>query len=662
MTKIHRAHRILIDRPAAWRWCALLLTAVALPAQTWEAQRTLHGAQAHEAFQQGDIRRAVSEAEHALFYAEFHTGAHSTTTSESLRQLGRILAFQGKYPRARKLLQRSFLLEIERPKPNPTLVAASAAYAEVLWYRAELSEAERILQTVDSTLLASEETSGEAKANFYLQQGRIATMRERDGSARTAFQHAERMVEVHDVADVVLRSQIQLCFARLHYIYLRLDDAKRHIDQALQILESHRSGTHPELAAVLNLLSLWQSATYSPRTTLTLARRALLVAFEPLGEDHRYVASAQSQLAFGIVERDFADLSAAIILAEDAVRKVARNHDSFHPIIADLTGNLAILTSYGGDDRKARSIFYKSIAIYESFYGPNSLALAVAYTNLGFHGQRNTKHDEAASHWKRALELYHQQGIEGTHTDFTILMGLSELASANKEFTQARAHLAEAEKIADQLLGARSLLHADVEIVRGRLDRQQARQRSALTSLQNSMAIAKEHEERDPKQSRNIFVASALECAMNFEDLRAFPEALDHLTLAREALKGTTNPDHLTAARIERDFGRIYVAQGDDHAARGAFERAVALYEGANLAYRHWMVGSLIQLSDIAVRRNDLQGAYEPLARALGLLDETNLHKEWFLVDVLDRLMDLTPKLGRTEEHERFRKRRSQLN
>ncbi|HEY0135268.1 MAG TPA: tetratricopeptide repeat protein, partial [Nannocystis sp.] len=296
------------------------------------------------------------------------------------------------------------------------------------------------------------------------------------------------------------------------------------------------------------------------------ARRAVL------GEDHPQVVYALGNLGLALVTGDNVvegarRLRTAFLAAESTLGPK-------HPHIALLAVNLGygheVLRQY----RDAATYFERGLKLQTELLGPDSPDLTYVLRALGILALDQRRCDEANESFTRALRVIGATPETDNPAALDTLVGLGNAAICRGDTDVGRAHLERALALGEQVHGAEDLnitevLDAltDMYLRTGDLDQ-------ALLLGQRSLAIRRT---KLPANSTRLS-QSYRRIAEVHRRAHRFGEAATALQLAQALHDARPVIESIESAKIRLQLGDLMLERGEAAAARGHYERAVAIY------------------------------------------------------------------------------------
>ena len=172
-----------------------------------------------------------------------------------------------------------------------------------------------------------------------------------------------------------------ISLAGLYRDSARYGDARRSLEQALEIAESVYGPTSMPVALLVNNLGDVLQDLGDLAGAKSAFERALKIGEAVYGPDHPAVAKAANNL--GSALRALGDLSGAKSAFERALKIDEAVYGPDHPTVAIRVNNLGLVLEDLGDLAGARSAFERALTIDEAVYGPDHPGVATYVNNLG---------------------------------------------------------------------------------------------------------------------------------------------------------------------------------------------------------------------------------------------------------------------------------------
>jgi CHAT domain-containing protein/Tfp pilus assembly protein PilF len=214
--------------------------------------------------------------------------------------------------------------------------------------------------------------------------------------------------------------------------------------QALALRKEVLGERHPDTASSLNNLAFLLQAQGDYAAARPLYEQALAINKEVLGERHPNTASSLNNLA-GLLKTQ-GDYAAARPLYEQALAICKEVLGEHHPDTAGSLNNLAALLKAQGDYAAARPLYEQALAIYREVLGARHPGTAISLNNLaallyaqGDYAAARPFFEQALAIRKEVLGLRHPDTAESLHNLAILLQSQGDHAAARPLFEQALA-------------------------------------------------------------------------------------------------------------------------------------------------------------------------------------------------------------------------------
>jgi tetratricopeptide (TPR) repeat protein len=192
----------------------------------------------------------------------------------------------------------------------------------------------------------------------------------------------------------------------------QFDPAERVYYRALSLTEGHGRVNLNQLADLYHNLGGLDHARGHFAHGEPLARRAVDLRIQALGEEHASVAADRAALAAlldGLGRNDEAEF-----LLRHAVRVLERIAGPNHGDVAAALNNLAAIRQKRGATDEAERLYRRALAIKERLNGADHPELTPTLNNLATLLRRRGQVDEAAALYQRALKIL-ERTVEPDH-------------------------------------------------------------------------------------------------------------------------------------------------------------------------------------------------------------------------------------------------------
>ena len=340
----------------------------------------------------------------------------------------------------------------------------------------------------------------------------------------------------------------------------------------------YAEGMEAASEAAVNVLN---QATNYPRlraqysAALPLAQRALRIAETALDPDHPDTATFLDNLA-GVLHAQ-GNLTVARSLVERALAIRAKALGPDHPATATSLSNLAAILNDMGNYSAACPLLERALTICEKVLGPDHPDTASSLNNLAYALEGLGDLAAARAHYERALAI-REKAFGPDHPDTaTSLNNLAGVLHAQGDLPAARAYLERGLAIYEKVLGpdhphTATFLNGLATVFRAQDDLPAAR-----AHLERALAI---HEKvLGPDHPSTATSLNNLATVLHDQGEPKAARVLHERALAiRERVLG---PDHPDTAQSLNNLAVLLKAQGDLAAARPLYERAIRIAEKA---------------------------------------------------------------------------------
>ncbi len=159
-----------------------------------------------------------------------------------------------------------------------------------------------------------------------------------------------------------------------------LGEARRHLEQSLEIAEAVWGKDHPNVAIRANNIGQILQDQGDLDGALVQARRALEIDEAVYGKDHPSVAIFVNNIA--VILKEQGDLDAALVHARRALEIDQAVYGKDHPNVATDANNIGLILKDQGDLDGAREQIGRALAIFERVYGPDHPQTVIVRDNL----------------------------------------------------------------------------------------------------------------------------------------------------------------------------------------------------------------------------------------------------------------------------------------
>ncbi len=447
-----------------------------------------------------------------------------------LGTMGRVYHRRGLYERAEEILRQA--LEIGRRSRTEDLGVAQAAddLADLLLDKAELDEAESLLE---EALERRRQLLGDEHPKVAESLLGLTEVLVQKGDFEAAREHCEEAVELRRRLlgddDPLLAESLNDLALVLHEL-AEYGAAEPLLEEALAIYRGIFGDEHPDVAMVLGNLGQLLRDRRDYQRAEPLLRRALALDRRLSGEDHPDVAQDLDNLALLLEDRG--ELAAAETSyrqaleirgkrlgpdhpkvaeslnnlgalthaqggdAEPAFRQaleiLRRNHPSGHPDIASTLNNLAVVLQAAGREDDAEPLLEEALEMRRRMLDPEHPELAFSLDNLAVHYYVQGRYGEAEPLFLQALEIWRRSFGEN---DAQVALGLRRLGDLRREqegFAAADTDLTAALELQLRLFGERHVEVAKTLTSLAALRRLEGRAAEAEELYRRALGLARE--------------------------------------------------------------------------------------------------------------------------------------------------------------------------
>jgi eukaryotic-like serine/threonine-protein kinase len=495
-------------------------------------------------------------------------------TEAALRDtIGVILTHNGKYEKARPLLEQALAMRERLLTGDDLIVAASLNnLAELHFYQGHFAEAEplfvRALAIVEHALGPDDAEVANSLNNLAVLYGATGKEAEAGRLLTRALAIREKALDPDDPE--LARSLSNLAvYYRLHGQYSQAESLHT---RALAIREKALGPDNVDVANTLLNLSQLGALQDRHAQAQPLAERALRIYEKALGPDHPLVATTLNSLG-QLLQRQGAYPQAEPLFTR-ALAIVERASGPDHPDVAASLINLASLYRAQGAYARAEPLFTRTLAIRENALGPDHLDVAADLNSLADFYVAQGRYGEAEPLLTRALAI-HEKSLAPDHPHVaTNLNSLAELYLAQGKFAQAEPLFTRALAIRERVLEPDHL--------------------NVAVSLNNLAAL---------------YVRQGL-----------YPQAEPLFVRALAIREKALGPDHDTVAAGLSNLGTLSFMMGQFARAETFYMRALAINEKALGPYHPSLAQNLSSLAHARQSLGKTAEAREGFDRAISML------------------------------------------
>ena len=271
----------------------------------------------------------------------------------------------------------------------------------------------------------------------------------------------------------------------------------------------------------------------------------------------------------------------ALAYAERAVAShealYGREHPSYAGALLTLANNLSRVGRYADSLATLR----RALPVVETAYGPEHSAAANLHNNLGIQLQFNGDYRAAQAEFERAVAIWEQLGVESPKLG----TALNNLAASYEMHGEPERALA--------------MHHRALALFEG-----------TLGSSHPSIAMT------------HVFMGKAL------TRLGRYDEALEQLRRGQTIYADTLGANHPDVHQVSTDIGDTLLAKGDAAAALAEFQAALTGWQATLEPDHPRLVWAWLGIGSAMIELGDLEGAREPLERAVEMRERSGAEPE----------------------------------
>lgn len=328
--------------------------------------------------------------------------AHDPLVAEFLLREGSLLQRSGDYSGAIDILRQGYFVALAGAHDAVALETATAL-VEVHGAMANFDGAAPWVEHAQAWL-ARVGVGGREQARVIAVVAGLDSARGRYAEARKGLEQAIELLEqlgrgehpdvaaLHDALGGVLLRNAQL------------DAAVRHHARALAIRETVLGSEHPEVATTLDNLGIAAKAQGRLPEAIDLHTRALAIREHSLGTEHPEIATGLVNL--GTALERAGELPAARAHLERAAALIERALGPMHPQLGAAQGNLGNIEYALERWPQALAHYERAASIFRSALGDDHPDVAMAYHNVGLVAMQLGRHDLARSELERARAVW----------------------------------------------------------------------------------------------------------------------------------------------------------------------------------------------------------------------------------------------------------------
>ncbi|MGE3889095.1 MAG: tetratricopeptide repeat protein, partial [Vicinamibacterales bacterium] len=286
----------------------------------------------------------------------------------------------------------------------------------------------------------------------------------------------------------------------------RLDEARRHLDEAIRILGSAPGPRRPTLATALSALGLLHRREGRLEEARDTLHQALATSDAVLGPSHQTTATVLNNL--GLTQQSLGDRDSARASLTRALAIHESNHGPDHPFVGGTLSNLSDVMREQGDLEGARPLVERAVSIAEKAYGPEHRDTGTAVNSLGSILLALDDFDGARGAFERAAAIYTKALGPGHAYVAYPYANLGDVDRESGRLEQAVSNYQRSLEIREAAFGP---VHRDVSVSLERLGTTLARMgecAAAVPVLERALDVTRKT--MPPDHSRMGLVGSAL--------------------------------------------------------------------------------------------------------------------------------------------------------
>lgn len=433
------------------------------------------------------------------------------------------------------------------------------------------------------------------------------------------------------------------CWFKENYDYA---NAKRNLNQALQIRESVLGTEHPDTAVSLyHLSSLYQGqGNYEQAEPYCL--RALGIREKVMGAEHPDTATSLNDLAELYCAQGKYDPAESVGLRALEIRKKVLGTE--HPDTANSLSTIALLHYLTGKYEPAKVMYQQALEIREKVLGAEHSETATLLHNLARMHYKQGKYQQVESMYLQALDIYEKDlGAEHPYVA-TSLDSLAGFYREQGKFDQAEPLFTRALAIRKKVLGAEHPIMAislgnlgNLYSVQGKFDQAESMHSQSLEI--NEKVLGAEH----PTTAAALNNLSISYTHQGKYDL-AEPLYVRALTI-REKVLGAEHPD--TASSLD-NLAIFYSFRGKYDQAEPLYLRALDIRRKALGAEHPIIADSLNNLAILYINQDKPQQAEPIYILALEIREKIYGAEHPTTATAVNNLACLYEKQGKCEQAE----------
>lgn len=522
-----------------------------------------------------------------------------------------------------------------KSSPDTNLPAAQRLYnqADALYSKRQYSEAISLAEQSVKAYLTASETEDSGLARSLNLVAVLYQASRKYGAAEPLFIRAAAILErVKDDSAVVVLTNL----ARL---YLEWGPNQHHKGQqiarrALLIYEQHLGEDDPKVAGVLSVLaSLYEAANEYTRAE-PLYRRALAIQEKAFGAEHPDVALSLIEL--GKCDRDMGKYPQAATYYKQALVIFEKTYGPNDSRVATALQYLAALYTDTGEYEKAGQLYPRSLEIKEKIFGGNSPEVAGVLHDLAWLYFLTGQHAKAETLNERALTIFEEVYGQEHYAIAATLNNLALLSVENGAFAKAEDLYNRALVIDQKAFGQENREVATVLSNLALLYRETGDYAKAETLHKRALAIREK-----VLGAQHPEVANSMNCLGElYQSTDEYAKAELFFQRALAIRENVLGPEHPDTATTLHDLAWIYAVTGDYAKAEQKFQRALAIQKAfgpSSLA----VATSLTSLASLYAKNGMYAKAEESLKLALGIRERLLGTMHPYVASVLISLANL---------------------
>jgi CHAT domain-containing protein/Tfp pilus assembly protein PilF len=388
------------------------------------------------------------------------------------------------------------------------------------------------------------------------------------------------------------------------------------IQRALAIREKVLGPEHPNVAASLSNLASVHLNKGEYAKAEPLYQRALTIWEKVLGPEHLNVATSLNNLAIVYLKKG--EYAKAEPLYQRALAIREKVLGPGHPNVATSLNDLAIVHMNKGEYAKAEPLYQRALAVREKVLGPEHPDVAASLDNLASLHLKKGDYLKAEPLCQRALAV-REKVLGPEHPDVAVSLDNFAIVHLNKgEYAMAEQLHQRALAIKEKVLGPK---HLDVATTLGNLASLHFRRGDYLKAeplYQRALAICESA--LGPEHPQVAFSLSGL--ALIYSDRGDYLKAESLLLRALAIREKTLGPEHPDVAASLSNLAFIYRYKGDYAKAESHYLRASAIWERAVGPDNYDLAVCINGLANLYFYKGDYEKAEQLYQRALTMKEK----------------------------------------